>query len=76
MSLMLTQLIQYTGNLVDLWGLSNSNCLANFMSNDEEDNHDDVINTLLDNEELVVVNLNEENQQISRGTKGPFFDGR
>ncbi len=39
-SLMLTQLIRYAGNLVDFWGLSRSSCWANYTINNNDDNKD------------------------------------
>jgi hypothetical protein len=63
MSLMLTQLIWYTGNLVDLRGLSKSSCLANFTSN----------NALLDSEELVVVNVDAAEPTDIKGDKETLF---
>jgi hypothetical protein len=74
MFLMLTQLIRYAGNLEDIRGLSKSSCLANFMSNDKEDNDEDIIDPLLDGEELVVVNVNAAEPTDIKGNKGtPFF---
>jgi hypothetical protein len=57
MSLMLTQLMRSTGNLVDLWGLPRSSCQADFTIQDNDDNNNNIINPFVDDEELVVINV-------------------
>jgi hypothetical protein len=71
--LMLTQLIRYVGNLVDLWRLSNRSCRANFTSNNEDDNNNDVIYPLHNSEELVVVNVIMAEPIDIKGVKGAPF---
>jgi hypothetical protein len=73
MSSMLTQLIWYAGNLVDLWGLLKSSCLANFISNNKGDDNNNVIDHLLNGEELVVVNVNVAEPTDIKGDKGTSY---
>jgi hypothetical protein len=70
---MLTQLIRYAGNLVDLRGLLRSSCQANFTSDDKDDDDDNVFDPLLDSEELVVINVDTAEPTDIQGDKGTPF---
>jgi hypothetical protein len=71
MSLMLIQLIQYAGNLVDFWGLLRSSCRADFTIDDDDK---DVVDPFVDKEELVVIKVNAtEATDIMEDEGTPFL---
>ncbi len=77
MSLTLSQLIRYAGNLVDLRGLPLKICRADFTindNNDDDENDGGVGDPFDDNKELVIVNVEAAEATEAVGDKGgPFL---